>query len=467
MPRSRLRPSRLTLLLLATLAVPAPIAAATIPVDTLTDTDLDDGLCSLREAILAANSDATHFGCPAGSGSDLVTLELTGTIALGADLPVITKSLTLAGPAAGTLTVNGNNHELLTLNGAPNGRTLRIERLTLRNGLHATAGGGITVRAGDHLELVDSRIVDCESLAAGGAIHGDQAASITLLRSTVENNIGQAGGGGVALFGEGTAGSGTPTSFLRIEESTIRGNSALGEAAGGGVAGFWTNGEIRSSTLSGNTAESSGGGLVWIYGALLLDSVTVTLNTADVDLDTGGENGGGVCVVADALAPATVDLHNSVIGNNLGGALPSDVSVATNSAFLSQGFNLVGVRNGADALFPIGAPNANDDWVGTRSAPVLAGLAGLADNGGPTKTHAPSPGSLLVDHGECPDDSHDQRGFGELATGLRPVDNILIPDPADGCDIGAYEADGVLLPVLLLADGFETGTTAAWSSTTP
>jgi hypothetical protein len=76
---------------------------------------------------------------------------------------------------------------------------------------------------------------------------------------------------------------------------------------------------------------------------------------------------------------------------------------------------------------------------------TAAGLEPLDDNGGPTLTHAPQPGSPAIDAGDpaaCP--SVDQRGY------ARPIDG-------DGngsalCDIGAYEhlagadgdADGVL-----------------------
>ncbi len=450
------------------LALPAPLPAATIAVDTLTDTDADDGFCSLREAIQAANTDLTHLGCPAGSGDDLVTLDLIGTIVLGSNLPIITGNLTIAGPVAGTLTLNGAQHRVLVLNGAPNGKTLRLERLTIRNGLHSFGGGCITIHDGDSLEVYDSRIATCESLSVGGAIYGNYAAAITLVRTALEGNVGRSGGG-MYMLGEGAPvmRGGAPTAYLRIEDSTVSGNSAVNEGVGGGVGFGWANGEIRRSTLSGNSSEDRAGGLLVIYGTVLVDGVTLTQNSADTNLDDVGEVGGGLYLDADALFPSTVNLHNSVIGNNFGAALPSDISVNTSSAILSQGFNLIGVRDGADAFFPTGAPNANDDWVGSRAAPVIAGLDALADNGGSTRTHAPSPGSLLVDHGECPDDLRDQRGYGELATDRRPVDNPLIPDAADGCDIGALEAGAVELPFILFRDGFESGTSDGWSSQVP
>jgi CSLREA domain-containing protein len=454
--------------------IPTALRAATIAVDTLTDTDVDDGLCSLREAIQAANTDLAHFGCPAGSGADRVTIDLTGAIVLTSDLPTITRSLTIAGPATGTLALNGANHRLLFFNGAPNGRTLRVERMTLRNGLNPIGGGCITVRTGDHLEVVDSRITSCESGEAGGGIYGDFAGSITLQRTTLDGNLGALGGGGIYLAGEGfpvAAIEGAeglePTAFMRIEDSTVSANTGDGESVGGGIMFAWANGEIRRSTVSGNACGDWGAGVAVIYGSVLIAGSTITGNSADTNLDDTDEVGGGLLSYADALYPSTIELASSVVAGNLGGTQASDLTTGPNSAILSLGGNLIGARDGGAAAFPLGAPNANDDWVGSRAALVIAGLSPLADNGGPTETHAPSPGSLLVDHGDCPDEPRDQRGYGNLDTLQRAVDNPLIPDSTDGCDIGAFETDSVLLPVVLFHDGFASGDTGAWSSSVP
>jgi CSLREA domain-containing protein len=59
----------------ASLLGAGPSSAATIPVTTESDTRADDGLCSLREATIAANNDIATTGCPAGSGADTITLD--------------------------------------------------------------------------------------------------------------------------------------------------------------------------------------------------------------------------------------------------------------------------------------------------------------------------------------------------------------------------------------------------------
>ena len=72
------------ILLVALLVFPPNLWAATITVTDGTSTVADDGACSLREAIEAAETDtasgATPGECPAGSGAD--TIELTGDVTL-------------------------------------------------------------------------------------------------------------------------------------------------------------------------------------------------------------------------------------------------------------------------------------------------------------------------------------------------------------------------------------------------
>jgi CSLREA domain-containing protein len=87
----------------------APVAAASLTVNSLADTAADDGFCTLREAITAANTDAasgaTLGECVAGSGTDTVSFSVSGTITLTSALPAITSDLSISG--AGTITQRG------------------------------------------------------------------------------------------------------------------------------------------------------------------------------------------------------------------------------------------------------------------------------------------------------------------------------------------------------------------------
>ena len=68
-----------------------------------------DGLVTLREAIIAANTDGTTDLGQSASGADLLDLStLSGTIALATDLPPILSDITVFGPGADLLAISGD-----------------------------------------------------------------------------------------------------------------------------------------------------------------------------------------------------------------------------------------------------------------------------------------------------------------------------------------------------------------------
>ncbi len=83
-------------------------------------------------------------------------------------------------------------------------------------------------------------------------------------------------------------------------------------------------------------------------------------------------------------------------------------------------------------------------------------LAPLADNGGPTWTHAIAPGSPAIDNGNpWTTLSTDQRGFPRRYDG----DGNGVANP----DIGAFEYS----IGWIFSDGFESGDSSAWDTSTP
>lgn len=121
---------------------PVPLAhAASLTVNTLLDnTTNSDGLCTLREAITAANNDANYNDCVAtGYGNDTITFSVSGTITLGSQLPTITDAagLTIVGPAGG-ITISGN--DAVRVFQVNTGATLNLQDLTIANGRANNAG---------------------------------------------------------------------------------------------------------------------------------------------------------------------------------------------------------------------------------------------------------------------------------------------------------------------------------------
>jgi CSLREA domain-containing protein len=155
------------------LAQLAPARAATLTVNTTSDVVSDDGQCSLREAISAANSDtasgASGGECAAGSGADIITVPAgTDTLTLGSEL-AISADLTLNGAGAPSTII-----EAAASPGTASGRvinitagTVSISGVTVRNGKLADHGAGILNVA--TLTVTDSTFSDNDS---GTTRHG-------------------------------------------------------------------------------------------------------------------------------------------------------------------------------------------------------------------------------------------------------------------------------------------------------
>ena len=188
---------------------------------------------------------------------------------------------------------------------------------------------------------------------------------------------------------------------LVIENSTITGNRADGFAGAIEAASGTTT--ISNSTISGNRANSDSGGIDIETGAVVtLNNVTLTGNVADAD-NTGTGDGGGLHVEGGSF-----NLNNTIVAGNsdLGGQAPD-----CDDGPISQGNNLIG--NPLGCAFVAGPT----DRVGANPM-----LGPLANNGGPTLTHALLLGSQAIDGAGADATPADQRGA-----------------PRSAPDIGAYE----------------------------
>ncbi|MBX2813537.1 MAG: CSLREA domain-containing protein [Myxococcales bacterium] len=147
------------------------VSAATITVDTLVDTDIvGDGICTLREAIIAADSDSAYHECPAGSGTDTIEFSVTGTAFVNSVLPDITESLIIKGPGFTKLILDGSSlYQLLSFPGSGAGESLNIRGVKFRNGSGFT-GGAITTGGNTTLITNEVRFRNCSS-SYGGALY--------------------------------------------------------------------------------------------------------------------------------------------------------------------------------------------------------------------------------------------------------------------------------------------------------
>jgi filamentous hemagglutinin family protein len=290
----------------------------------------------------------------------------------------------------------------------------------------ARDGGGIHLVQGD-LTLTGSTIESNQATGFGGGIEVDgsgAAGTTTISNSQFLNNQAGMSGGGIAsnrtnalsitdsLFSGNAAqetGGGinhSNNSSLTVARSTFASNTAGRD--GGGLSNHGPA-SLINSTFSGNSALQSGGGIN-NNSTLVLDNSTVTLNQAD--------NSGGIRNFTFGTAIGTIALQNTIVAGNSATTAP-DVG----GTFNDRGHNLIGITNGSTGF-------STSSLVGTAAAPLDAGLAPLADNGGATPTHA------LLDNSPARNAGNNTNA---PATDQRQQPRIL-----DGAiDIGAFEADPV------------------------
>jgi hypothetical protein len=378
---------------------PKPLGGATIPVTSCAD---DNSGGTLREAVaIAADGDTVDLSALACS-----TITLTqGAIAI----PIAVANLALLGPTTDTLTIDGANADRVLAHSGQG--TLALTHLGIRNGSsEGTTGssfGGCIRSAGD-VSLTDTAIAHCSAGSAsvygwGGAVSAD--GGITLMHSSIADAhvVPLGGGGGMSTaFGE-----------VVLQDSTISGCSA--DRYGGAIYAYYGNIAVGNSTISGNSAGTQGGGIRARY-RLTLNNSTVAFNSA--------YNGGGVYL--SSYAP---DIVSSIVSNNTStsGFVVDDVAGG-------GGLTITGSNN----LIMSSEPTTPGDTL--TGDP---GLSALADNGGPTWTHALGAGSIALDAGANPDAlAFDQRGSGFARTAGIATDIGAYEDQSAGDEIFVDGFDG-------------------------
>ena len=351
----------------------------------------DGGTVTITNATIIANqSTATVAGNGGGGIFNDGKMTLTDT--------TVTANSATSGGADGGGILNSNGG-ILTVTGG---------EITANQA--ARAGGGIENNAGT--VTLNNTTLDGNSTGVnGGAVHVTGAGTVTATNTTFSNNQAGNEGGGLWLSNNATA-------SLTLNSSTVNNNTAT---FGGGLFNDGTAGTITisNSTVSGNTATQDGGGLDAEGGTVTITNSTIVNNSA-------GATGGGLNLDAGTTATAT----NSIIANN---SAPTGPDV---NGTITANFSLIEAIAGATIN---GANNL------TGVDPLLGPLA---DNGGPTQTHLPLPGSPVVNAGDpnfTPLPSLDQRGLARVVAGR--------------LDIGSVEttARTVLLGTPQFAAGQDTG----------
>ena len=415
--------------------MPSQHSAPTLPATTwpVTSCADSDNVSTLRGAVAAAGEgdtvDLSHLKCSS------ITLD-RGAI------PVLLNNLSIIGPGADALRIDGAGKDRVFLH--PGGGALILQGLTVRNGAARASGfhitGGGCVASAGYVVLDHSVVRDCYASAEGVYGAGVFAYELLMYTSTLSRNIGRAAN---TITGTATFGGGAYVNTMYLVDSTVSGNQAThdrndGQTSydtgggifsntggyvvastisgnysygfGGGIAAFGGYTGVINSTISGNIARTrSGGGLDLrvFYGGLLANT-TITANQAPT--------GGGVYLRG---APSVFTLQSTLLAGNR--ATDAGADLGAISTVTIVGANNLVVAADASITLPNETLHANPK------------LQPLGDNGGPTRTHAPSPGSPALDAGnDFAGLVNDQRGPGFPRT------------VGAAADIGAFE--GFVVP---------------------
>ncbi len=419
----------------------------------------DNGAGSLRQALLDVAPGGTITFDPTLNGR---------TVVLTSGELIIGKNMNIVGPGPGQLAISGNgNSRGFSIN---SGVTSLLAGLTVTGGKTMTgsfpsgAGGGI-LNNGGFLTISNCTVSGNTAVAGGGIYASDNGmtATLTVQNSTVSNNAASSGGG-IAV-----------SCIARLDNCTVNGNSA--EGTGGGIhnnySGFLT---LNHCTVSGNGARFGGGiynevyvvdvfpptATVMLFNSTLANNsggqvstyarggnTTVTISNCTFSVSAPDLEGGGISNWGYSGRAALTVCHCTFSGHTGFGIYSTDLPSGT--ASLNIGHTLLSRGQGGTNFFNEGSVinlgfNLSDDNTTSAFATTREDLLldPVANNGGPTLTHALRPGSPAID-----------AGTNNAITGL-PYDQRGPGYPrlvADRMDIGAYESCTTNYTVTSLSDG--------------
>ena len=242
----------------------APTASA----DTFTVNSLDDpgdGTCdatdcTLREAVDVANADAAPDTITFASG-------LSGTIALDGDGLYLEAAVTVDGPGADLIAIDGmDDTGIFYVDTDTIGDPydpVTISGLTLRRG-YASQGGAVHSDTAT-LRLEGLALENNQAASAGGGAAWTNDGNLAIVDSTFTGNDAYGDGGG-ALYVANTQGTSSETDVeVLISGSRFTGNAAHASGFGDGGALYFNDPDgdivIEDSTISGNESPDRGGGI--------------------------------------------------------------------------------------------------------------------------------------------------------------------------------------------------------------
>jgi len=257
-------------------------------------------------------------------------------------------------------------------------------------------------------------IVDGNNAVTVITVIGGVTASLTNV--TIQHGSGDGGG----IHNDGA---------VTVTNSTLSGNSAT--TSGGGIdndGGIFFGGTmtVTNSTLSGNSSDNGSGGGIYNAGV----AVTVTNSTLS---GNRAKSGGGIYYTFSS----TVTVSNTIVAGNTATTSAPDLK----GTITSGGYNLIGNTTGSTGI----TDGVNGDIV--NPTPLLGTLGNY---GGPTQTIPLLAGSPAIGHGDAAICTQASAGK------VNSLDQRGVTRPTTLCAIGAFEP---LLSAIGPASGSMSGGT--------
>ena len=282
-------------------------------VTTLAD-DVDDSICTsdhctLREAIAAATPGST---ITFASG-------LTGKITLAGGALNIYGTLTITGPGADKIIIDGAGSQMFNINTDP-GAAVSISGLTLQSGTYES-GGEISNFGSD---LTVSNMTFKNGLALGGGAIFSLGGTLTVTNSTFLGGAAEYGGGGIYLA----------TGSATITDSTFLGNFTGSD--GGAIYVSSGSLAVSGSTFDGNNTQGGQGGAIYDNDDT---PGTLTLTNTAFNSNMSNNQGGAIYTYANLVSTGS-SFTNNYSGSSGGAIYANGATVGlTNTDFTNDASN--------------------------------------------------------------------------------------------------------------------------------
>lgn len=257
-------------------SAPAGAVTTVIPVTTTDDEVNADGDCSLREAIIAANTNAASDACPAGSASNTDVVEL-----------VAGETYLLTLPEPGDLAdIDPDGGDLNVLDDTPGLDVfLRSSTTGVAAVIDQTVASQRVIRSSGSLRLLDLEIRSGSSLDCGGGVLVDAARVLDVQHAIFRGNR-SLNGGAVCMLSTGSTATISDSLFVENAASSANGGALFNK----GATTVTGSAFVRNEAVSGSGAHNQPGGTLQITGSCFTDNVGVAFSNSSATQQSGTGN---------------------------------------------------------------------------------------------------------------------------------------------------------------------------------